>query len=362
MRSCVLLLLLACAAAAQNPGPEQLFQAAVAAQQRGDDSTAIHDYQALLKLRPDSVEARANLGVLFARQGHFDEAIEQYRTALVGHETNTALRFNLAIAYYKKSAFEDAARQLDVLHRANLADARVSTLLGDCYSHLGQDEQALAILGPIEAADPDDLGVASILAPVLVRAGHAREGMERYEKVGRLGHSAEAYLLAGQIALKLSLFEDARDYADAALKLHPGLPGVYTLRGMALPLLGDSEGAIEALNKAILADPNDFEAHFTLGKTLRTAGDLPGSRLHLERAVQLKPDSAVALYEMARLERSEGKIEAAVKDFERAIRLNPTWAQPHVELSALYFRLNRQADGEREKAEFDRLNILPGRQ
>ncbi|HEY1219714.1 MAG TPA: tetratricopeptide repeat protein [Bryobacteraceae bacterium] len=363
MRTCALFLFLACAAA-QELGPEQLFKEAMAAQQRGDDTAAIRDYRQLLKQQPDMFQARANLGVLLARQGHFDEAIEQYRLALDGHESDSRfgfkLRFNLAIAYYKKSAFEEAAREFDTLHRANLADTRVSTLLGDCYAHLGQDEQALAILGPIEAANPDDLAVASLLAPVLIRTGHQSEGMARYDKVGRLGHSAEAYLLAGQTALKLSLFEDARDYADAAIKLDPHFPGVYTLRGMALPLLGDSEGAIEALNKALAADPNDFDAHFTLGKTLRTAGDLPGARRHLARAMQLKPDSAVAFYEMARVERGENKIEDAVKDFEHAIHLDPKWAQPHVELSALYFRLNRPADGEREKAEFDRLNVLPG--
>ena len=362
MRLCVLSLLLACAAAAQNPGPEQLFRDAVAAQRRGDDATAVRNYQELLKQHPDLFQAHANLGVVLAHQGHFDEAIQQYLAALAGHESNSALRFNLAVAYYKKSAFQEAATQLDILHRADLADARVSTLLGDCYAHLGQDEQALAILGPLETASPDDLAVEALLAPILVRTGHPREGMERYVKIGRLGHNAQAYLLAGQTALKLSRFEDARDFADAAIKLDPHFPGVYTLRGMALPLLGDSEGAVAALNQALHADPNDFDAHFTLGKALRTADDLPGARLHLERALQLRPDSAVAIYEMARVERSEGKLEAAAKDFERVIRLSPTWAQPHVELSALYFRLNRPADGEREKAEFDRLNVLPGQQ
>jgi hypothetical protein len=48
-------------------------------------------------------------------------------------------------------------------------------------------------------------------------------------------------------------------------------------------------------------------------------------------------------------------VEAAVKDFEKVVHDNPNWAQPHVELAALYFRLNRQQDGERERAAFDRL-------
>jgi len=364
------LLIIACAAVAQQRSPQQLFHEALAAQQRGDDATAIRDYQELLKLDPDVVEARANLGVVLARQNRFDEAIEQYQKALTGQRASSgsmnpsqrdALRFNLAMAYFKKPDFAAAARELETLHSANLADARISTLLGECYARLGQDDQVLGILGAVESANPDDLGVASLLAPALVRTGHLSEGILRYEKIGRLGHSAEAYLLAGQTALKLSLYEKARDYADEALKLDPHLPGVYTLRGMALPFLGSAQDAIDALNKALAADANDFDAHLTLGKVLFTARDLQGSRTHLEKALDLKPDSSAALYEMSRLDRTEGKIDAALKDLERVVKLDPAWPQPHVELSALYFRVNRPADGEREKAEFDRLNVLPGK-
>jgi len=63
----------------------------------------------------------------------------------------------------------------------------------------------------------------------------------------------------------------------------------------------------------------------------------------------------VARYEWARLERTEGQLEAATTDLEKVVHADPNWAQPHVELAALYFRLNRQQDGERERALFDRL-------
>jgi hypothetical protein len=48
-------------------------------------------------------------------------------------------------------------------------------------------------------------------------------------------------------------------------------------------------------------------------------------------------------------------VEAAAHDFEKVVQADPKWAQPHVELAALYFRLNRQQDGERERAIYDRL-------
>ena len=350
----VALIVAASAAYAQSSGPEQLFRDAVAAQQHGDDALAIRKYRELLKSYPDAVEVRANLGAALSKLGRYDEAIEQYR-AVLAKKDNPGLRLNLALAYYKKGALREAVQQLDTLRGAQPGDARVATLLADCYTRLGQDEQAIMVLKPVEAAHPDDLAVAWLLGSALIRTGHQRDGLDRVDRVARQGNNPEAYLLAGQTALKMNEFERARDYADAALRLNPRLPGAQTLRGTVLSYLGDLQSAVAALQKAVQADPNDFDAQVALGAVLHTERDLDGARQHLERALQLKPDSNLARYEWARLERTEGHVEAAVKDFERVVHDDPNWAQPHVELAALYFRLNRQEDGDRERAVFDRL-------
>jgi tetratricopeptide (TPR) repeat protein len=180
--------------------------------------------------------------------------------------------------------------------------------------------------------------------------------LARVEKVARRGSSAEAYLLAGQTLLKMDEFERARDDADAALRLNPRLPGALTLRGVTLQYLGDNPGAIAVLRKALEGDPNDFEAHLTLGAVLSAERELADARPHLERALQLNPGSNLARYTMARLERTEGKLDAAIRDFETVIKADPNWPQPHLELSALYFRISRQSDGERERATYDKLS------
>jgi tetratricopeptide (TPR) repeat protein len=350
----VAFLIAAGAACAQTPQPDQLFHDAVAAQQRGDDALAVRKYQELLKLYPDSLEVRANLGAALAKLNRYDEAIEQYRAALAKKD-NAGLRLNLALAYYKKGAMRLAVEQLNTLRAAQPDDVRLATLLADCYTSLGQDEKVIAILEPVASAHPGDLSVEWLLGSALIRAGHRREGLDRVDRVAREGHSPEAYLLAGRTALKMNEFERARDYAAAAARLNPRLPGVDTLRGTVLSYLGDTEGAAAALRKAVEADPKDFDAQLGLGAVLHTNRDLDGARQHLQRALQLKPNSTVAIYEWARLERTEGQAEAAARDFEKVVHDDPTWAQPHIELAALYFRLNREEDGERERAVFDRL-------
>jgi tetratricopeptide (TPR) repeat protein len=355
MRTCAILVLSGLLARAQTAAPEQLFRDAVAAQQRGDDATAIRKYEELLKLRPDIMEVRANLGAALARAGRLDEAIEQYRAALAKNPQNSALHMNLALAYYKKRKFAEATAELEPLHRLAPGDTRVAALLGDCYAQTGRDDQAVAVLKPAAAAHPEDLGVAWLLGSALIRTGQRREGLPLVDRVAKEGNSAEAYLLAGQTALKLNEFERARDDAENALRLNAKMPGALTLKGMVLPYLGDNQAAITILRLALAANPDDFDAHFNLGAVLHTDRQLPEARQHLERALELQPDSVMARYEMARLERSEGKLDASLADFEKVVKADPNWAQPRLELSAMYYRVGRQADGEREKAAYERL-------
>jgi tetratricopeptide (TPR) repeat protein len=350
----VALLIAAGAVCAQAPDPQQLFHNAVAAQQRGDNALAVREYQQLLKSYPNALEVRANLGAALAELHRYDEAIEQYR-AVLAQKDNPGLRLNLALAYYKKGAWREAAEQLNTLRVAQPGDLRVTTLLADCYLNLGQDEKTIAILKPEEAGHPGDLSIAWLLGSALIRTGHRREGLDRIDLVARQGNRPEACLLAGQTALKMNEFERARDYAAAAVRLNPRLPGANTLLGTVLSYLGDTDGATAALRKAVDANPKDFDAQLGLGAVMQTTRDLDGAREHLQRALQLNPDSTVARYEWARLERTDGHVEEAVRDFEKVVQADPNWAQPHVELATLYFRLKRQEDGKRERAIYDRL-------
>jgi tetratricopeptide (TPR) repeat protein len=354
MRAAAFLLM---ALAGQQPTPEQLFHDAVAAQGRGDDTIAIRDYRELLKVRPDVVEVHANLGAALAHAGRFDEAIAEYKVALTKAPNNAALRMNLALAYYKKNDWQNAANELAFLNQSapDAVKARVVTLLGDCYSHLNRDKDAIGLLEPLVAAQPDNLDLAWVYGRVLIHAGRTKEGLLQAERVAQRGNSAEAYLLAGQTALELNEFERAKTDGDAAQKINAQLPGLQTLRGRTLVYLGDDAGAKTALEAALRFDPKDFDAHLTLGAMLNTERDLPNARLHLDEAIKLNPNSTLARYELARVERSQGELEKAARDFETVIQVEPKWLLPHVELAALYFKLKRPQDGQKEREIVDRL-------
>jgi len=343
------------ATSGQEPDPQQLFRDALEAQQHGDAGLAVRRYEELIRLHPDMVEARANLGTALVSLGRFDEAASQFRAALAQAPSNLDLRLDLAFAYYKKGDLSDAAEQFSSLHEAEPGDVRIATLLGDCYARLGRDSEVISVLTPIEAANPHNLALAWSLGYALIRAGRAQEGVRRIERVAQQGHSAQAYMFAAQTYLKLGALDQARRDLDATMRLNAHLPGLYTLRGMIMDGYGDEKAAMAAFEKALEANPDDVEAHTRLGELLYLERKLDAARLHLDRALGIDPTLPHARYVLALVERAQGRADAAVKDLEKLARDDPDWLAPRVELAALYYRMHRPEDGAKEKKIVDRL-------
>ena len=78
-------------------GVDDLLRAGIAAQQHGDNRSAIEDFRKALAIRPETVEARAGLGAALAAMGQFDAAIDEDMQALAKAPGKTEVRLNLAI-------------------------------------------------------------------------------------------------------------------------------------------------------------------------------------------------------------------------------------------------------------------------
>ena len=335
--------------------PDLLFREAIDAQQRGDFEKAARDYRDLLKLRPNEVEARVNLGAALIHLGQYDAAISEYRAALPLLPQKNGVLMNLALAYYKKGDFANAREQFETLNKAQPADVRVATLLGDTYLHLGDASAAVTTLTPLEAANAQNLDFEYVLASALIKLGQQREGVSRMEKVAEAGNSADAYMLAGYTLMQINEFEQARRDLDEALRLNPNLPGIFTLAGTARDKTGDAAAAEPAFRAALKQHPDDFDANLYLGAILYKRRELDEAKIYLDKALQLQPSSPMARYEMAMLKSASQNYESAAQDLEVLVKDNPKWLEPHVELASLYYRLHRPADGAKERQIVDQL-------
>lgn len=340
----------------QTGNAEAIFRDAVALQAAGKNEQAVERYRQYLKLVPGRVEAISNLGAALARLGRMQEAIEQYRLALDKDPANPSVRLNLALAYYKTAQVPAATKELLVLHKEYPDQLRIIELLADCHLRQGEYGNVIDLLSPVEAAHRDDKGVAYMLGLALLRSNRVPEGERIIDRVFRSGESAEAHLLIGTAKLTVNDPFGARDELARAVELNPKLPGVYSIYGDALRQCEDNAAAQKAYGKALEQDPADFEANLYLGAHMRQEQNFDEALTYLEKALLARPESPAALYQRAATLFGQGKTEEARRKLESLLKDWPTFVEAHVTLAAVYYRLGRRADGDRERDTVRELN------
>lgn len=340
---------------AQAASPDQLLNRAIEEQQHGDLNAAIRDYRAVLRLRPETLAARVNLGAALAHSGQLDAAIAEYQAALQLAPQLGSVHLDLGLAYSRKGDLPDALPQYAAAHRASPGEVRIAILLSDAETRTGKAADAIALLTPLEGANAANPDFEYALGEALIAGGHPRDGAARVEKSAAMTNAADSWMLAGSTLLGLNEFPDARRDLDNAMRLNPSLPGLATLDGSARDKDGDSDAAVPAFRQALEQNPRDFEANLYLGAILLKQRKMDEAKKYLDEALLLNPGSVLARYESAIWLSTSGQYQPAADILEKLVADDPNWLDPHVELATLYYRLHRPADGARERQIVDKL-------
>lgn len=288
-------------------------------------------------------------------QGKGVTSIQSLRRAVAQNPADIALRLRLAAAYFHLGDLEHARMEYQTAHET--APGNVEAALGLAYTYvkLGRNEDAVNLLAPLEPGHASNLDLEYMLGYAEIEAGHAAEGTPRMETVARARRSADAYVIAGSGWMYLNKFRLAQADFEAARALNPNLAGLQTLLGQTYFALGNTDAAVPAFQAALRSNPSDFTANLYLGTIRLTDRDFANARPLLELALDLRPDVPLARLEMAKLDGMTGHEAQAVTALEALEKASPNWLDPHVELAALYYRLHRPADGERERAIVEKL-------
>jgi tetratricopeptide (TPR) repeat protein len=176
------------------------------------------------------------------------------------------------------------------------------------------------------------------------------------EKVAGATGSVDAYVIAGSARMNRSEFREARADFDAALALDSSFPGLYTMAGQARDAMGDTEASVPAFEAALREDPKDATANLYLGVTRLKQRNFESAKPLLELALQLRPGDAQTRFQLAKLNGMTGKLSEAAATLEDLEKSNPNWLDPHIELAAVYYKLHRPEDGQRERDIVQKLN------
>ncbi len=123
--------------------------------------------------------------------------------------------------------------------------------------------------------------------------------------------------------------------ADKAISLDPSLAEAHAARGVALGNNGQHGEAVDAFNRALAVNPNDFDANLLFARYRVTQGDLDQSIPLFQRAVETQPDDWQSpllldsvLQAQGRFKEAEHYARLGIKRAEEAMRLHPENSRP----------------------------------
>src|SRR5215831_3118338 len=338
---------------AQDESGQQTLKRAVELHQSGHYAEAITGYQTFLKVHPEAVAVRSNLGAALAHEGRYTEAIQEYKLALTAEPNNYGIRLNLGLAYYKMNEIEEAIKEFEAVYAIQPASdperRRLLLLMSECYLRRGEDMKVIALLDPLADADPNDLALAYLLGTALLHQGQDQRGALMIERILRNGDTAEAHMLMAFTRMKANDKKGATEEVDRAIALNPSLPEAYSLRGRLAYLAADLDGAEAAFVEALALDPTAFDPLLWLGTLLREESKLPEARSRLEQASRLRPKEIRVRYQFALLCSDEGDDKRAAEMLKALIKDAPEYTEAHRSLSTIDFRLGRVAEGRQER-------------
>jgi tetratricopeptide (TPR) repeat protein len=339
-------------AAAQEPS----FNDAAALQKSGDFDAAAAEYRRFLDAHPANVEARSNLGVVLMQLGRYEEAIAAYRAALSIAPSNITVQLNLGLAFYKSEQLGDAAEAFKRVLAAQPDGIQARYLAADCQLRLGRAAEAIALLAPVEVSRGDDPALSYLLGMAYLSNKEIEKGQLWIDRILRHGDSAQARVMMGIAKRGAGDLKGAAEDLKEAVALDPALPGVHALYAQALLEAGNPDLARPEFEAELARNALDFDAHLYMGVLLKAEENYDDALQHFTRALGVRPGDLRTRNQIASVALARRDTTTAIDMLEAIVKEAPSFLEAHVALATAYYRLQRKADADRERAIVERLN------
>ena len=186
---------------------------------------------------------------------------------------------------YNEGQYDEA---LDTLREGlALYPHAVELHVGVGYARLARDEFAWARRSFEEALvlDPEHEDALAGLGETLLWFGQNQGALRSFRRVLELGYQDDVDLMlqSGRALFRAGLIEPAKEFFEIGVQQAPDSAEAVACVGYAQHRLGDDDGAIASLRKALEFDSDHAEARIYLGNILYDRGDYEAALYHLDR-------------------------------------------------------------------------------
>jgi len=263
------------------------FQTAKEAIKSGNFEQAAREYEQVLRLDPNLVEAHANLGLTYHMLGQYQKAVGQLEKALE--------------------------------KRPTLLDTNV--LLGIDYLRLGFPGKAIPVLQRALHLDPSNREANSALAGCFLAQGNYIEATKQFRTT--LSHEPDQ--MEG-------LYDLGKSYQSLAKRLASRLSQAYRSSPWSYRLSGDllagrelwADAAVE-YRQALAISPEQSGSNASLGRVLLRIPKVEEAETAFLTELQANPDDEQALLGLAEIGVRRGAADSALKNVSRICQFFPSF-------------------------------------
>jgi tetratricopeptide (TPR) repeat protein len=176
----------------------------------------------------------------------------------------------------------------------------------------------------------------------LHRAGQLDAAAKAYRHILlQYPEDIDALHLLGALMVQMGDAQGGLALIDKAIALDPNCAEFHNNRGLILAALEKVEEAIAAYRRAIEINPNFAEAQNNLGNALVKIDRLEEAQIAFRRALGLRPDDPSAHRNLGIVLHRQHRFDEAIIAYQAVLRLQPGFAEAHSNLGAALRKIGK---------------------
>jgi len=281
------------------------------------DEDGIAEYQKTLELKPGLYEAELNQAILLLRQKRPAEAAPLLESAAGQKPKEFRPRYYLAEAQLAGGAADKAGESFRLALELDPKSAAAELGLAHVLAQQGKTAEAAPHFRQAAQLDPKYRTSLLELAQLYEKSQQPAQAMAIYRE---FPEDVAATEHLGHLLLDNKQYAEAVAPLEQAYRRDPTVAGLVAL-AMAYLFSQQSDKAVPLLDKAVAADPGNFELRMMYARALRDRKQLPEAARQFGEAVKVKPGDAGAWSNLASVLYLTGDYEQSLAAFVRAQQL-----------------------------------------